>query len=316
VTERVPWGAVVMRLLLGVVVLAAVLWLLLRGPEQLVVDFVLWAWLVGLVGSVVANAVTALRWQLMSEAMTATKLPYGVYFHHLATTRVLGQFLPSLVVDLIGRSASLRAAGSGESMGRLVVPLVLERVLDLVLPVVLLVWSIAVQQSIVVGTGAWASGAGLLVVFAVLAVPGLGPLATLALRIRARLARTPVADVVPTVPRPLAARIAALSIARWISVMVQYWGAGVGLGAVIAPLVVCAAAPLGQLAALIGITPGALGLQEGGWAGALAVLGVDAATIAVFIIATRAAMVVNFTIIAIASWPWRSAQRDGVPPAK
>lgn len=315
-SERVPWGTALMRLGLGIAVLAAVLWLLLRGPEQLVVDFVLWAWLVGLVGSIVANAVTALRWQLMSEAMTATKLPYGVYFHHLATTRVLGQFLPSLVVDLVGRSASLRAAGSGESMGRLVVPLVLERVLDLVLPAVLLVWAIAVQQSLVVGTAAWASAAGLLALFAVLAVPGLGPLATLALKVRARLARTPTSEVVPTVPRPLAARITVLSIARWIAVMVQYWGAGVGLGAAIAPLVVCAAAPLGQLAALVGITPGALGLQEGGWAGALAVLGVETATIAVFVIATRAAMIVNFTIIAAASWPWRTAQRDGSPPAR
>lgn len=307
-SERVPWGAALMRLVLGIVVLAAVLWLLLRGPQTFVVDFVPWAWLTGLLGSLVANVVTALRWQLMSEAMTATRLPYGVYFHHLATTRVLGQFLPSLVVDLLGRSAGLRAAGSRESVGRLVVPLVLERVLDLVLPAVLLLWAIAVQQRIVVDAAAWASAAIVLAVFAVLAVPGLGPLATLALRVRARLARAPSSEVVPTVPRPLAARITMLSVARWIAVMVQYWGAGVGLGAVIAPLVVCAAAPLGQLAALVGITPGALGLQEGGWAGALTVLGVDAATIAVFIIATRAAMIVNFTILAAVSWPWRRAR--------
>jgi len=315
VTERVPWGTALMRLLLGVAVLAAVLWVLLRGPQTLVVHFVWWAWLTGLIGSLVANAVTAQRWRLMSEAMTATRLPYGVYFHHLATTRVLGQFLPSLVVDLVGRSASLRAAGSGDSMGRLVVPLVLERVLDLVLPAVLLVWSIAVQQGLVVGATAWASAVGLLLVFAVLAVPGLGPLATLALRLRARLARTPTSEVVPTVPRALAVHITLLSIARWVAVMIQYWGAGVGLGAAIAPLVVCAAAPLGQLAALIGITPGALGLQEGGWAGALTVLGTDAATIAVFIIATRAAMIVNFTVLAAASWPWRHA-RDGASPAR
>ena len=301
----VRWGTVAMRLGLGVVLLAAVLWLLLRGPQTLAIAFVPMAWMVGFLGSIAANAVTALRWQLLSEAMTHTRLPYGVYFHHLATTRVIGQFLPSLVVDLLGRSASLRAAGSTETVGRLVVPLVLERILDLVLPAVLLVWALALQQGLLTTFGAWSSLAVLVIVFAALAVPTLAPLASIALRLRRWFARSDAPVEVPAVATALAVRITGLSIARWATVMLQYWGASAGLGVVLPALVLLAAAPLGQLAALVGITPGALGLQEGGWAGALTLMDVGPADIAVFVIAARAAMIVNFAVIAAASWHWR-----------
>lgn len=302
----IRWGVAAARLGLGIALVTAVLWLLLAGPQTLEFEWVPWALAVSLAGSLAANAVTAWRWQLLSETMTSTKLPYGVYFHHLATTRVIGQFLPSLVVDLLGRSASLRAAGSRDTVGRLVVPLVLERILDLVLPCVLLGWALALQQGLVTDTTAWTSLAIVTAAFVALAIPTLGPMTRVALRVRAWAARVPdPAVVVPEVQRALAVRITVLSLGRWLTVMVQYWGAGAALGVTLPALVLLAAAPLAQLAALVGITPGALGLQEGGWAGALTLLGIAASDIAVFVIATRAAMIVNFAIIAALSWRWR-----------
>ncbi len=310
-TPRLRWSTIVARLGLGLALVGAVLWVLLDGGERPAFTFVPWAAAVSLLGSAAANAVTARRWQLLSESLTATRLPYGVYFHHLATTRVLGQFLPSLVVDLVGRSAGLRSAGSADSVGRLVVPLVLERILDLVLPAVLLGWAIAVQQGALVDGAAWASLAAVLLGFGALAVPLLGPLARAALWgrswLRARLHRDTETAIVPPVPTALAARVSALSLGRWVTAMLQYWAAGTALGAGLSPLVVNAAAPTGQLAALVGITPGALGLQEGGWAGAMTLLGADAGDIAVFILAMRGAMIVNFAVLAALSWRWRSA---------
>ncbi|MBL8943044.1 MAG: hypothetical protein JNK45_07865, partial [Myxococcales bacterium] len=50
-------------------------------------------------------------------------------------------------------------------------------------------------------------------------------------------------------------------------------------------------------------------LQEGGWAGALTLLGAGAGDIAVFILAMRGAMIVNFAILSALSWRWRSATR-------
>ncbi|MBC8070325.1 MAG: hypothetical protein IAG13_18475, partial [Deltaproteobacteria bacterium] len=136
------WARALVRLAFGLALLGAVLWVLIEIGGRPHAHLVAWAWAVGLAGSTSANAVTARRWQLLSEALSDARLGYGTYFHHLAWTRVVGQFLPSLLVDLFGRSASLRAAGSHESVARLMVPLVLERVLDLVLPLVLLGWAL------------------------------------------------------------------------------------------------------------------------------------------------------------------------------
>ncbi len=112
------WLRIIVRLVLGLSLLGAVLWFLLEAGGTPHLRFVAWAWGVGMVGSVLANAVTSRRWQLLSETMTSTRLPYGVYFHHLAYTRVLSQFLPSLVVDLVVLLAEQQQATAGGRTGR------------------------------------------------------------------------------------------------------------------------------------------------------------------------------------------------------
>lgn len=310
--ERTPplWRMLV-RLALGLALFGAVIAVLVDAGGRPQLRFVAWAWGVGLVGSALANAVTARRWQLLSEALTDARLPYGAYFHHLAWTRVVGQFLPSLLVDLVGRSASLRAAGSRTSMARLLVPLVLERILDLVLPIVLLGWALAWHFTQPSDRIAWASVLATMAIFGVLAVPLLGPLARTAMRAYAFVRRRRGATdevALPTIDRALALRVSWLSLSRHVFVLLQYWGAGAGLGVALPALVLVAGAPLAQLAGLVGITPGALGIQEGGWAGALGLLGVSASDIAVFVLATRAAMIVNFAALAAASWRWHGAR--------
>jgi len=225
---------------------------------------------------------------------------------------VIGQFLPLLVVDLVGRSASLRAAGSRAGLGRLLAPLVLERLLDLALPAVLLAWVLATIAAGASDAAAWASLAIVVAVFALLSVPLLRPAAALALAVwsRARrwLRRPALEETPPAIDRALAARVTGWSLARFAAVTLQYWGSGAALGVALPALVLLRATPLAQLAALVGITPGALGIQEGGWSAALSGLGVAAGDIVVFVLATRAAMIVNFSVLALASWPWKSGQ--------
>ena len=91
----------------------------------------------GLLGSAAATFVTAARWKLLSEMMGGSHLPYGIYFYYLALTRVIGQILPTVLVDVLGRGAALRAAGSDSRLGQLIAPVVLERLLDLLLPLTL-----------------------------------------------------------------------------------------------------------------------------------------------------------------------------------
>jgi hypothetical protein len=306
---RIPWRSAIVRLSLGLALFAAIVVWLAREAGSIRVQPHLFPWLASLAASAIANAVTARRWQLLAESMGGSPLPYGVYFHHLAATRVIGQFLPLLVVDLVGRSASLRSAGSRAPLGRLLAPLVLERLLDLLLPAVLLAWVLATAG--LDPRTAWTSLAIVVAVFALASVPLLAPTAALALAVWARarrILRRPAPDESPpAIDRRLAASVAGLSLARFIGVTMQYWTSGAALGVLLPLLVLVQATPVAQLAALVGITPGALGIQEGGWAAALSRLGVSAGDVVVFVLATRAAMIVNFSVLALASWRWRSA---------
>jgi hypothetical protein len=308
---RVPWLSAIVRLALGIGLFAAIVAWLLREAGSITVELHAGMALVALAASAFANAVTARRWQLLSEAMSGSRLPYGVYFHHLAATRVIGQFLPLLLVDLVGRSASLRAAGSRAGLGRLLAPLVLERLLDLVLPAVLLAWVLATIGAGASDGASWASLAIVIAVFALCSVPLLRPAARLALAVwsRARqwLRRPALDEGPPAIDRAIAARVTGWSLARFAGLTLQYWASGATVGVALPALLLLRATPLAQLAALVGITPGALGIQEGGWSAALSGLGVSAGDIVVFLIASRATMIVNFSLLALASWSWRNA---------
>ncbi|MCA9651745.1 MAG: flippase-like domain-containing protein [Myxococcales bacterium] len=306
----------IVRLALGVALFAALVWWVSPSWEEIEGRIELaprWL-LLGLAGTTFATFVTAARWKLLSETLGATRLPYGVYFHTLALTRVVGQFLPMMLVDLLGRGAALRAAGSRSRLGELMTPVVLERLLDLVLPLVMLGWALVTALRPTPWLDPWLALALVLVLFVGLAIPLLQPMVAVGLGVYGRLRRLRRRDrdlplpPAPSVPAPLAARVVGLGVLRYAGIMVQYWGAGAGFGVRLAPLVLLAAAPLAQVAGLVGITPGGLGLQEGGWAAALSQLGQDEASIVVLMAATRVMMVVNFGLLSLLSWPWRRAR--------
>jgi hypothetical protein len=244
--------------------------------------------------------------------MGGSHLPYGIYFHYLALTRLVGQVLPTVLVDVFGRSAALKAAGSQSRLGQLIAPVVLERVLDLLLPLCLLVWAIAVHVSVLPPwLDPWVSLGLLVALFVLAAIPMLHPLVRAALlaygwlrRLRRRDRSLPLPPT-PTVTVQLSARIVVFGVLRYASIQFQYWGAGAGLGVLLAPLVLVMATPLAQLAGLVGLTPGGLGMQEGGWVAALEQLGEAPAAIVVFMAGTRLMMSVNFGVLALLSWPWR-----------
>lgn len=311
----------IVQLALGLSLFAGLLWWVappwdeIRDTVHLHVPWLL----VSLLGSAFATVVTAARWKMLSETMGGGRLPYGVYFHTLALTRVIGQVLPTVVVDIIGRGAALKAAGSRSRLGQLITPVVLERLIDLLLPLSLLVWALAVHFDALPWIDPWVSLAILTAAFVLLAIVLMDPLVRLALwaygtlrRLRRR-DRTLARPEVPEVNAPLSARIVGLSVLRYTGILFQYWGAGAGLGVVLTPLVLVCAAPLAQLAGLVGITPGGLGVQEGGWAAALHQLGQSEAHIVVFMAGTRLMMSVNFGILSLLSWPWRSSRARGGP---
>lgn len=295
------------RLLLGAALLAGVLYWLAPDYDELRERVDPHPAFIGLgfVGTVLANLVTSLRWKVLTEAMGGTRLPYGVYFHHLALTRFLGQISSTLFMDLVGRGAALKTAGNDRPLGLLMAPLVLERILDLVLPCAMLAWALGTR--FMDPSLHWPTFVAVCLAFFALSVPFLRPLAALALRVYAKLRRlrnkvAPDEDP-PDVSLALAAKIAGLSLARYLTVILQFWAVGAAAGVMLPALDICGAIPVAQLAGLVGITPGGLGIQEVGWAGAMRWLGQPEASIAVFVVAARLFVILNFAVLSLISRP-------------
>jgi uncharacterized protein (TIRG00374 family) len=309
-----------LRFLFGLGLVVAIVWWLLPGPQErqdllarIRLDPLHLA--LAFVCTLVASLVTAARWQLMSErTMGGTPLPYLVYFHGLVLTRVLGQVSSTLVMDLVGRGVALRSAGSQRDLGHAVTQAIIERIFDIVLPLMMLAWAILAWQGKVDAGTASASFTLICILFGALSVVLLAPLTRLALRIyaalrRLRARRRPAtADIVEpslepiALPRGLALRIGLLSLARYLTVLAQFWTIAVGFGISITFFQIAAATPLGQLAGMAGFTPGALGIQEAGWLGAFTWVGLDAVSIGLFVLSQRLLITLYFSILSLFSW--------------
>ncbi len=313
-----------LRFLFGLGLVVAIVWWLLPSPQErqellahLRFD-PLWLAL-AFVCNLLASLVTSARWQLMSEkTMGGTPLPYVVYFHSLVLTRVLGQVSSTLVMDLVGRGVALRSAGSQRDLGHAVTQAIIERVFDIVLPLMMLAWAILAWQGKVDAATATASFTLVCILFAAMSVVMLAPLTALALRIYAALRRfrarrkpTTIPATVPppepalepiVLPRGLALRIGLLSLARYLTVLGQFWTIAVGVGISITFFQIAAATPLGQLAGMAGFTPGALGIQEAGWLGAFTWVGLDAVSIGLFVLSQRLISTLYFSILSLLSW--------------
>jgi hypothetical protein len=267
----------------------------------------------GLFGAAGAHLAVAARWKLLTEATGGTRLSFWAYLHSLLVTRFLGQFAPSLAMDLVGRGVALRSLGSKRGVGHAMTLVVLERIFDLVVPAGLLAWAVVVRQF-----GLAEQAVPLIVVatlaFLALATPGLGPLTRLALAIYGRVKRDPIDDVVEVTPW-LSFQVALLGVARFAAVLVQFAGIGAGVGLLLSWSDWAAATPIAQLTALVGVTPGGLGVVEVGWWGGLAWVGVDRAAIAVYLLAQRTALIAFLGTLALATWPFARRAPEGVAEA-
>ena len=139
----------VLRLSTGLGLLAVIVWWLVPGPAErrallASLDPEPRSLALGLAATFLASLVTSARWRRMAEdAMGGTRLPYLVYFHALVLTRVLGQVSSTLAMDLVGRGVALHRAGAQHGLGHSVTQAVLERIFDLVLPLLMLAWALA-----------------------------------------------------------------------------------------------------------------------------------------------------------------------------
>jgi len=264
---------------------------------------------VGLLGAALTHVAVAARWKLLSESMGGNRLSFASYLHALLVTRFLGQFVSALAMDLVGRGVALRASGSRRGVGHATTLVVLERVFDLVLPVLLLVWALGVRRFGLEAYGGLLLTAGA-VLFVVVATPGLRPLARLALAVYGRLGHRDAGAFPSEVTHTISFKVALLSVFRFASVLMQFMGIGLGVGLVLPWADWAAATPVAQLTGMIGVTPGGLGIVEAGWWGGLAWVGVGQDQIGLFLLAQRTALIAFLGTLALLSWPAaRSANR-------
>lgn len=300
------WAKDVIKLVVGVALVAIVLWWI--GPKWEEVRSLAeprpGPLALALASTSVATVFTVARWKVLSENMGGTRLAYVAYFHAFTLTRVLGQFTSNLAMDTLGRGVALKSAGSERGLGHALAPIVLERVFDLVLPLMVGGWALAVASA-QLQAHAELLLAATAVAFLMLAVPLLGPLARLALGAYAFVARRRANFEMPelSVSAKVAAQVGALSLARFSAVICQFWAIALGLGLSVGWVDMTAATPLAQITSLLGFTPGSLGFQEGGWAVSLGWIGLAPAAVALFILGQRLIITSCFGVLALLSWP-------------
>lgn len=279
----------------------------LADPPRLDLGYAASAW----VASALTTLVTARRWQRLHEAWGGTRLRFGAYVHALAISRFLAQVLPAALVEVMGRGAALRRAGSPDSWKRLSGGVVLERIADLVFPIVLLGWGLALVS--MTPRWAWAALAICVVAAFSFTVEAWQALAKGIVWIRQRSGAGKDAPALPRFALSLRAALVGWSILRYAGLVVQFWALGAAVGTVVPALRIIAASAVAQLSMVIAMTPGGLGFQEGGWAAGLAWQGVSAQDATWFIIAVRAGLLVNFGVLTLASWPWHRGPGEARP---
>jgi uncharacterized protein (TIRG00374 family) len=315
------------RFAVGLAVLGLVLWWLapdwaaLRATVRFDPSFAL----VGLLGTTIASFVTAARWRLLAEVMGGTRLSFASYFYALVLTRLGGQFVPTVAMDLVGRGVALRSAGSERGLGHAATQVVLERMFDGLLPILLLGWALSLRHAWL-PFDALTSLALICAAFLIFAIPFLRPGVRVALRFylwaRLRVSRRrrveleaqaeTELDATPLVDAKLARQVALLSLARYAAVILQFWGIARAVGVPVSWEQMTAAASVAQLAGLLGLTPGGLGVLEAGWAGGLGWVGLAAEPISLFVLAQRVGIISFFGILTLVSYPIAARDKRSV----
>ena len=295
----------VLQTVLGLSAFGAILWYLVPTWDAVVVQVRVVPLMLGLafMGTALVHVVVALRWKLLSEAMGGTRLSLWAYLHSLVLTRFLGQFAPALAMDLVGRGAALKSAGSKRGLGHAATLVILERILDVVAPITLLVWTFGVRQFQLEAHAGGLLAVGTLA-FLAFATPLLRPMAAVGMHAYGKLRHTDVGHLYIDLTMGLCARIALLSVVRFAGVLLQFGAIGAGIGVVLPWLSWVAATPIAQISGMIGVTPGGLGVVEAGWWGGLAWVGVDGETVALFLLAQRAALVTFLGGLTLLVWPF------------
>lgn len=264
-----------------------------------------------------------LRWSILTSRITGgVSVRFSRLLHYLLMSRVAGFILPKGITDIGSRSVLLNhfhAVG----ISRAATSVLVDRVLDLVTIVTLLVFSLpfwlgwtgflATLYLELLG----ATAAGVLVYFA------FGRLVRFCIRCLHAMRRLvrggkETTEAIPADEgeveiggRPKIS-LYALSLAKVGCNAARYVFLAQALNLAIDPALVMLSTPAGQTAYMVSLTPGGIGIVESGWFAVLTAGGVSSGQAGAFVVAQRILTTAVLGTMAALSWLCRRGLRSGM----
>jgi uncharacterized membrane protein YbhN (UPF0104 family) len=222
--------------------------------------------------------------------------------------RVLGFFVSAVAMDVIGRKLGLKAQGHTESTANVIGQVVIERWLDIVIPLALVAsWLIDHERALqdwrwLAAALATGLGLGTLTLRPVVAVVGM---------VHRWFARRKTGVTIEPPKRHLSTRqtllIVGPSALRWFSIVAHNFAFALAVGVSIDVGALTLGTAASQLAAVAAFTPGGLGIQDLAWTLGLQV-GLDPTEATRIAFVQRAGLMAAFGTLAALAWmmPWKS----------
>jgi len=265
-----------------------------------------------LVATVVVFLCASLRWGTITNVLVGRKLfSYPAYFRFHAATRMLAQYVSDLGGDLVGKSAILKGFGD-LPIGVSAKAAIWNKAFDLLLAGLLSIPAILYALDVVPILWVLVTAGGALLVFVLLTVSGaFGALLDFGGRCLGGVLRRLPIKKLRSQPLPEGSRrdirafsrsqlmaLCLLTLAKYVALLARliFLSAALDLDLPIAALLV--GLPLSSLTLLLAITPGGLGVLEGGWYGILALLGTPTEAIGPFLLGRRVYLMLIFAVIA------------------
>ena len=210
-----------------------------------------------------ASAVMALRWKVVAGAIHGSNYRFSTTFRSFVLARFLGFFVSPVAMDLIGRRLGMKLQSQTSSTTSILVQIVIERWFDVLLPAVLIAsfafFDVPAGDSIL-----WHASLACIIGTTV-GLLTLRPIILTLQRLQFRFLRTTISSPPPQVTWSTLGAIAALGALRWMTIIWHTDTIAAAFGLHLNAEALTLGTATSQLAGVIAITPGGLGIQEAGW---------------------------------------------------
>lgn len=294
-----------LRLIVGLLACALILWASGFDDIKQLSEVAPAPLLLGLLVSWSLSLLIAYRWAFITRAITSSEVaPFSEFLKIFILSRVAGTFVPRDVGELGTRGVWLSRL-QGLSRKQVAASLLLDKLSDLALSGIFL---LAVSPYWFLGFSAEFS----LLLMLFVPVLGLGLSYTQPkwlLRSFSRSLLGKYGERISALPARAVPWVLFLCLSKFCLVVLRSFCASALFGLDINGELILLATPLGQLAFLVAISPGGLGVLEAGWYGILLWAGIEAHTAVLFLVGQRIIMTLSLALLAALGYTFCGGSR-------